>query len=142
MTRKHVQTRLLDEDAGTYAEVIVDQPGRGLDQEFTYSIPTHLENTIQVGSYVQVPFGRRRLPGFVVGLTGRRPDFRLRDILNTLVDAPLFDERAVQLARWMAEHYLCPLRDALRCLLPPGVGRGTVTVVELTAEGRAATDES
>ena len=27
------------------------------------------------------------------------------------------------LARWMAGHYLCPLRDALRCLLPPGAGR-------------------
>ena len=62
MSRAGAQPRLMVEEGGPYAQVVVDQPGRGLDQEFTYSIPAHLEDAIQVGSYVQVPFGRRHIP--------------------------------------------------------------------------------
>ena len=122
MSRASNQPRLMDDGVGRYAEVVVDQPGRALDRTFTYSIPAHLEEQLQVGSYVQAPFGRRRVPGFVVGLTSERPSFRLKDIDALLLDAPLFDERGMELVRWMADHYLCSLRDALRCLLPPGSG--------------------
>ncbi|HUS80059.1 MAG TPA: hypothetical protein VM283_02250, partial [Armatimonadota bacterium] len=135
MSRADRQPRLMGDDGGRYAQVIVDQPGRGLDQEFTYTIPAHLEPQVRVGSYVQVPFGRRRLPGFAVGFTTQRPDFRLKDIDALLLDEPLFDERGMELARWLAGHYLCPLRDALRCLLPPGAGRGAETMVEPTQAG-------
>ncbi len=88
-----------------------------------------------MGSYVLVPFGPRRIPGWITGFTTTRPDFRVRDIEGLLVDEPVFDERGLALARWMAEHYLCPLRDALHCLLPPGSGRNVETRVGLTEAG-------
>ncbi len=139
MRRATLQPRLMDDDGddgGRYAQVIVDQPGRSVDQAFTYSIPAHLEDAIQVGSYVQVPFGRRRVPGFVIGITTDRPDFRLKDVDSLLLDDRLFDESSIELARWLAEHYMATFRDGLRCMLPPGAGRGTETLVGLTDAGR------
>jgi|LSQX01.2.fsa_nt_gb primosomal protein N' (replication factor Y) len=122
--------------AGRFAQVIVDQPAQDLDREFSYSVPAHLEEALQVGSHVLVPFGRRRLAGWVTGFATIRPDFRVREIISLLVDEPVFDERGLALARWISEHYLCPLRDALRCLLPPGAGRDPETLISLTDAGR------
>ncbi|MFW5867385.1 MAG: primosomal protein N' [Armatimonadota bacterium] len=121
-----------------YARVVVDQAGRGLEREYTYSVPAHLESDLQVGSYVLVPFGRRRLSGWVIGFSDERPGFRVKNITGTLVDDPVFDERGLELARWMSSHYLASLRDCLRCLLPPGAAREPETFVALTDEGRAA----
>lgn len=124
--------------AERYAQVVVDQGGAALDREFTYAVPAHLEGDLQVGSFVLVPFGRRRLPGWVTGFTDDPPDVRIRPVDELLVDEPVFDERGLALARWIAEHYMSPLRDALRCLLPPGAGRDTQTWVAVecgAAEG-------
>ncbi|MGC9320107.1 MAG: hypothetical protein ACP5KN_18895, partial [Armatimonadota bacterium] len=135
MTQGREQPRLLDPgppesdeprdrpDSERYAQVIVDQPGRALDTGLTYAVPAHCESDLRVGSYVLVPLAGRRVPGWVTGFTTDPPDVRIRPIAALLVDEPVFDERGLELARWMAEHYLCPLRDALRCLLPPGAGR-------------------
>ncbi|MFP4248079.1 MAG: primosomal protein N' [Armatimonadota bacterium] len=123
-------------EASCFARVVVDQAGRGLEREYTYSVPAHLESDLQVGSYVLVPFGRRRLSGWVVSFTNERPGFRVKDVIGTLVDDPVFDERGLELARWMSGHYLASLRDCLRCLLPPGAAREPETLISLTDEGR------
>ena len=49
-----------------YAQVLVDEPARSIDREFTYEIPPGLSDVLDVGSYVLVPFGRRRVPAYVV----------------------------------------------------------------------------
>jgi len=130
------------DDAGRYAEVLIDQAGRGLERELTYAVPAHLEDDLQVGSYVLVPLGPRRLPGWITGFTTQRPSFRVRPIADTLVDEPVFDEHGLALARWMAGHYLASLRDCLRCLLPPGAAREPETLVALTDAGREAAPEA
>lgn len=152
MTERPTQPRLLDtstpevdstegDNAGRLVQIIVDQPGGALDRELTYVVPADLEDRLEVGSYVLVPLGRRRVPGWVVGFTDVAPAARLRPVAGLLVDDPVFDQRGLELARWMAHYYLCPLRDCLRCLLPPGTGRDTRTLVSLTEAGAEATGE-
>ncbi len=149
MTEREGQPRLLADDAPPaeddaedgperYAQVVVDQSGRALDREFTYSVPAHLEDGLRVGSYVLVPFGRRRVAGWVVGFTDDPPDARIRPVADLIVDDPVFDDGGLALTRWMAEHYGCSLRDALRCLMPPGAGREPRTVVSPTPGGGEA----
>lgn len=105
---------------------------------FTYSIPERLAAGVEVGSYVLVPFGGQRLPGFVIGFTSERPPARLRAIISTLLDAPVFGEAEAELALWLADYYLCSLPDALRLLLPPGGARKPARVLELTPEAKVA----
>ncbi len=102
-----------------YALVSVDSPGRDLDRAFTYAMPEPLRHRLQVGSYVIVPFGKRQLPGFVVGFTDQAPK-GLRPIRDAFQEEPLFSAEQLELCRWMAEHYQCSLAEALRCVVPPG----------------------
>jgi len=111
------------EHDGPFVDVIVDQPGRGLSQAFSYLPPESDADGLAIGSYVLVPFGPQRLPGFVVGFRRERPPVKLKQIAGLLVDEPLFSEVDLEEAEWLAAEYLCSLGDALRCYLPPGVAR-------------------
>jgi len=148
VSRSPHQRRLLEDEPappteavpprqGRFAQVVVDQAGRALDQAFTYLAPEPLARRLEIGSYVLVPFGRRRLPGFFVGWTDEAPAVRLKAIQGLLLDEPLFDVRRLRLAEWLAAEYLSSLRDALRCLLPPGAGRAAQTLIELTEQGQS-----
>ena len=111
-----------------------------MGRPFTYALPDRLAEQVQVGSYVLVPFGSRRLPGYVVGFTAERPPARLREIASLLLDDPVFGPAEAQLADWIARRYLCSPSEALRLLLPPGGGRKVTREACLTDRGRAAHD--
>ena len=49
--------------------MIVDISQDKLDKTFEYRIPVYLQAQIAVGTQVHIPFGRRRLTGYVVELT-------------------------------------------------------------------------
>ena len=52
-----------------YANIIVDISVEKLDKTFQYSIPENLQEEIQVGVQVDIPFGNRKLTGYVMELT-------------------------------------------------------------------------
>jgi len=69
---------------------------------------------------VRVPLGSRELFAFVVGADRLldAPDPRLRPIAARVDGVPrAFDEDGLALARWLAETYLCSLREALGALV-------------------------
>jgi primosomal protein N' (replication factor Y) len=98
--------------------------------------------SVEVGSLLRVPFGRRSTLGVVVGLADRSeiaPD-RLAEpeaVLDSGLPADL-----VELARWMAAEYCSTPARALALMLAPGTARGArsreVLVAELTPAGRSA----
>lgn len=49
-------------------QVIVDIPAAQVNRSFDYQVPEQWHAVIQLGIRVQVPFGRRQLLGFVVGI--------------------------------------------------------------------------
>ncbi|MGD8237724.1 MAG: primosomal protein N' [Armatimonadota bacterium] len=104
-----------------YAQVLVDEPARSIERAFTYDIPPGLKDAMAVGSYVLVPFGRRRVPGYVVGFATERPPMALKQIAALLSDAPLFGANTVALCEWIAEQYHATLVDAVRCAAPRGL---------------------
>ena len=65
-----------------YAEVTFNLP---LKEVFTYEIPPEFLGKVEVGMRVFVPFGRRRITGYVVNLTSRW-DKKIR--LKPLSDLP------------------------------------------------------
>lgn len=113
----------------------------GLGRAFTYAVPDRLAERVQVGSYVLVPFGAQRLPGYVVGFTSEAPPARLREIISLLLDEPVFGPAEADLVDWIASGYLCSAAEALRLLLPPGGGRKVSREVGLTDLGRSAYEQ-
>lgn len=52
-----------------YANIIVDIYQGKLDKTFQYRVPERLRSTIAVGMLVAVPFGSRKMQGYVIELT-------------------------------------------------------------------------
>lgn len=106
----------------TWAQVVVDVRVASVDRVFHYAIPEALRGRLTVGHRVFVPFGhRRRVEGFVVGLTDEPPPVGEVRAIEGLVDAlPAFTPADLAVARWMADYYMCLWVQALQCFLPPG----------------------
>src|SRR5918995_6958388 len=117
---------------------------RALRGPFDYRLPERMAE-VGVGSVLVVPFGRRRVPGVVVGLAEHSdlPPDRLAEPIEALeagVPAEL-----VRLGLWAAREYCSTPARGLGLVLPPGTGVGGQRVrsrfeslVEATARGRAA----
>ncbi len=102
-----------------FAAVIVDLAVKNIDHPFDYSIPDRLQQQIEVGQLVEVPFQRRRLPAYVVQLKDS-PDYdRTKSIIRLLHPLPLFDEEQLPLIYWLAEYYQSLTIKAIKMLHPP-----------------------
>jgi primosomal protein N' (replication factor Y) len=70
---------------------------------------------------VVVPFGKRSLSGYILGLGSVSHHGAPKPIEALADEPPLLLPTQVDLARWMAHHYHAPLTDAVRAMIPPGV---------------------
>ncbi len=93
----------------------------GLRQVFTYAVPPGLREQVQVGHRVRVPFGPRRMHGYVVAIDGKAPGGRLRSVEALEPEEPLFARDILDLTRWVSDYYLSPWGQVLEAALPPGV---------------------
>ncbi len=105
-----------------YAEVAVPLH---VFQTFTYRLSPEQSVDAQVGARVVVPLGRSVVTAYIVGLTDEPPE-NLAEIdikdAQTLVDStPVCTPEILQLARWVADYYACPLGEVIKAALPPGM---------------------
>lgn len=119
------------------AEVIVELPVARTDQVYHYTVPPSLRQLVKTGIRVQVPFGPRRLPGYVVGFSPPPPGIVLKEILGVLDAVPAFTEELYRLARWLGERYLCTTWEALQCIAAPRRAARERETVVLAAVGAA-----
>ena len=97
-----------------------------VDRVFTYETPPDLAGRVGRGARVIVPFGQRRITGYVLGGREKAPGRVRMKAIHALVDEePLLDEPLLELARWMSENYVHTLGEVLKAMLPAGVkGKG------------------
>jgi primosomal protein N' (replication factor Y) len=101
--------------------VAVDAAGPRGGQTFTYSVP-ELLGIVTPGEAVLVEYGRRRALGVVTAATGEAPDREIKPILARVrSDGPLLPPLQVELARFVASHYLAPPAMVMRAMLAPGM---------------------
>ncbi len=115
------------------AEVAVPVPAPGT---FHYSIPDNLVGSLAVGQAVSVPFGRRRMTGYVLDLLDEVPgDRKLKDLFGPVGPEALFPEDLIELYQWMARYYAHPLGEVVRSALPGATRSATRGVVRLLPAG-------
>ena len=106
------------------AKVAVAKAVYAIDRPYDYLVPQELEDRLQVGMRVLVPFaaGNRGSDGLVLSLS-QVPSAgpALKSIRSVLDDQPVLDEKAVQLALWMRERYFCTVYDCVKAMLPAGL---------------------
>ncbi len=103
---------------------------------FTYRMPKG-EPVPERGVRVLVPFGGRRMIGVVTGAAAEDAGRALKDVVEVLDEGPLVEPPLLDLADWMADHYLAPPGECYRMVLPPAGVRASRAVVRLVrpAEG-------
>ena len=103
-----------------YADVILPVP---LDGLFTYSVPPAMEQQVQPGMRVLVPFGRSKsYVGIVARLHGQKPEGYAVKPLTELMDAqPILFPSQLRQWQWIADYYMSPLGDVLKAALPAGL---------------------
>ncbi|CCW34484.1 replication restart DNA helicase PriA [Chthonomonas calidirosea] len=133
----HSQTGSLWEEYAVYdiAEVVVDVEAPDLAPTYSYLIPESLRNQLKVGHCVHVSFAGREVLGYVLERKTLPQDdplcAKLKPILGIVPEAISITAEQIALARWMEEHYVCSLQDALRCVAPNALGARLTIKVRL-----------
>lgn len=111
------------------AEVIVNSAAKELNRVFDYGVPNNLD--VVVGVRVLVPFGYRKQDeiGYVIGLK-EKSEYKCKDIIK--VYEKVFDEKRLEIAKWMSERYFCNLSEIVKLLVPPGTSNNVEGVKEKT----------
>ncbi|HBA87384.1 MAG TPA: primosomal protein N' [Geobacter sp.] len=98
-------------------EVAIPLP---LEGSFHYVMPAHLSPLSLPGKRVLVPFGRRKVTGYLLG-DAEPAAGELREILDILDEEPLFTPAELEFYRWIAGYYLHPLGEVIKMALPAGI---------------------
>ncbi|GKU82420.1 primosomal protein N' [Niallia sp. NCCP-28] len=124
----------------TVAKVIVDVPAKQTDRPFDYLVPDHLEEMIQPGMRVIVPFGPRKVQGFVERLESESSFASLRKISEPMDLVPVLNKELLDLAEWLSIHTLCYKISAFQAMLPPALKAKYQRKIKLLAQKKAISE--
>ena len=103
------------------AKVIVDVPAQQTNKPFDYRIPTRLQHVLRQGMRVIVPFGPRKVQGFVIDIVSESEFPKLREIIEPMDIQPILNKELLQLSDWLTEQTLCYKISAFQVMLPPAL---------------------
>lgn len=105
-----------------------------LPKQYTYSVPTELENELKVGCRVTVQLGKKKLYSAIAYQIHTKPpeNYETKDILQVIDKKPLVSTNQLKFWEWMADYYMCPLGDVMKAALPSGLKMESETLVGKT----------
>jgi primosomal protein N' (replication factor Y) len=97
-----------------YVEVAVCLP---LTRTFVYRV----DQPVDVGCRVSVPFRKREMEGFVVGLPREASGIDVLPINGVIDPSSLLRPEIFELCLWISKYYVSPIGEVLKAALPPGI---------------------
>ena len=120
------RAKVIENDRGkggesvAYANVIVDISLDKLDKTFQYRIPEGIQDLIQPGVQVDIPFGSRTLTGYVIEVTDDA-EFdvaKTKELIGVHKGSVPIESQLIALAGWMRKNYGSTMNQALKTVLP------------------------
>ncbi|MEQ9186434.1 MAG: primosomal protein N' [Cryomorphaceae bacterium] len=130
MLRTRSATTFAQVSSDYHIHVILPLALRGA---FTYRVPPHLKDDIDIGKRVVVPFGKRRYyAGLIYRLNVEVPKgTKAKDIQYIMDDLPVVTDLQLSLWEWMADYYMSGLGPVMNTALPSALKLSSKTVVAL-----------
>ena len=100
------------------ASVIVDVPTSQTNHTFDYQVPSSLDGIVQPGVRVIVPFGRRKVMGFVMKMKQTSDFDRLKEIEEVLDLTPVLTSELLKLGKWLAKEMVSLYIQTFQAMLP------------------------
>ena len=100
-----------------FVDVIVPLP---IANQYTYSLPQEMEEMVQIGCRVIVPFGKKKFyTAIVTNVHYAAPEgYETKDIAEVLDSSPVLLPKQYEFWQWLAEYYLCTLGDVYKAAIP------------------------
>lgn len=92
-----------------------------LEKTFHYRVPERLQKEALTGRRALVPFGNRKLTGYILGVAAGPDIANLKEIIEVLDSEPLWTAGELDFFRWTASYYQHPLGEVVRTALPAGI---------------------
>ncbi|HUV49718.1 MAG TPA: primosomal protein N' [Anaerolineae bacterium] len=115
-----------------YIEVAVALP---VYNTFTYRVPENLSFFAGIGKRALVPFGRRRVTGYILGPSEDMDHGKIKLVLDILDETPLFHSSMIPFFRWIADYYMCPIGEVIKSALPGGLNLYDFVALAITEKG-------
>ena len=110
-----------------YFDVALNLP---LNETFIYRGSKEMFSDTDLESYfgrrVSVPFGNRKLTGFIVGIhkslpeSIKIPESKIREIIKIQDQESLLTKELYDLAKWISNYYLCSIGESIFAMIPSG----------------------
>jgi len=100
------------------ASILVDVKAREVDKTFDYKVPSYLEEVIEIGQRVKVPFGPRLIMGYVLGLKETSEFEKLKNVVQILDLEPSLTKELLDLGKILAMSNTSPLVSIYQAMLP------------------------
>ncbi len=98
------------------AEIIVDVQNSNVDKIFDYILP---DESIKVGSRVLVPFGNRKIEGYIINIKeSSNYDKEIKSVIKALDTKPLIKQELIALCHELKKKYNIRMVDAIRLVIP------------------------
>ncbi|WP_101843833.1 primosomal protein N' [Halobacillus sp. Marseille-P3879] len=100
------------------ARVIVDVPSQNTNRLFDYGIPEQYASIVQPGVRVIVPFGPRKILGYVIELAESSEFSKVKQIEEVLDIVPALTPELLQIGKWLSQQTLSFYVSCLQVMLP------------------------
>ena len=107
------------------AEIVLADAIGSFDKKYSYLAPENLIGRAKGGCRVTVPFGRANLlkQGMIIETRNVEtvPE-NLKSIIELIDDEPVLNDEMLKMCIWMKETTFCTYYDAIKAMLPAGLG--------------------
>jgi len=115
-----------------YIEVSVTLP---VFNTYTYAVPEGLKEVISPGKRVLIPFGKRKITGYVLG-SAKNSDIKgIKNIIDVLDEIPLFPASMIPFFKWLSDYYIHPMGEVIKEALPGGINLNECISISITDYG-------
>ncbi len=116
-----------------FADILLPLPLPGY---FTYRVPAGLNNSMQTGIRVVVPFGPRKVYSGLVRKIHHKPPqkFQAKYILSVLDEVPLVFEKQFEFWEWIADYYMATPGEVMNTALPPALKLASETRISINPD--------
>ncbi len=120
-------TTLFEEKVSLYAAIIIPL---SLPTTYTWAIPLHLTDKVQVGIRVEVQLKNKKYAGIIKTLFTEKPaTFKPKEILSIIDDEPIIHPNQIQLWCWIADYYMCNDGDVMQAAVPANLKLNSETIL-------------
>lgn len=104
-----------------------------VDRLFTYRLPFELNDHVERGLRVVVPFGKSKFQtGIVLNIHEKPPlDYQVKYVESLLDESPIVVAKQIQFWSWLSEYYMASLGEVMNAALPGNFKLGSETKIAI-----------